>query len=67
MCIVLDENDNSPEFGESTYIFQVEENTDFVEFQVDASDSDIGSNGEVRYNIIDGNIEQTFLIGKKAA
>ena len=63
--IVLDENDNSPQFGESTYIFEVEENTDFIVFQVDASDSDVGSNAEIRYNIVDGNIEQTFLIGEE--
>ena len=43
----------------------MEENTDFIVFQVDASDSDVGSNAEIRYNIVDGNIEQTFLIGEE--
>ena len=51
-------------FVESTYIFQVEENTDFIEFQVSATDADLGSNSEVTYSIVDGNVEQTFLIGK---
>lgn len=64
---VLDENDNSPEFGESTYIFEVAENTDFIEFVVSATDSDIGSNRQLRYYIVDGNLEQTFLIGKYLA
>ena len=61
---VLDENDNAPDFDESTYIFEVNENTDFILFQVSASDSDIGTNREVRYGIVDGNTEQTFLISK---
>ena len=60
---VLDENDNVPDFDESTYIFEVEENTDFILFHVSASDSDVGSNRQVIYNIVDGNTEQTFLIG----
>ena len=65
MCsIVLDENDNVPDFDESTYIFEVEENTDFILFQVSASDRDEGSNRQVRYSIVDGNTEQTFFIGK---
>lgn len=42
----------------------MEENTDFVSFQVSASDNDIGANGEITYAIVDGNIERTFLIGK---
>lgn len=62
--LVLDENDNAPEFVESTYIFEEEENTDFIEFQVSATDSDIGINRDIRYSIVDGNIEQTFMIGK---
>ena len=40
------------------------ENTDFILFQVSASDSDIGTNREIRYGIVDGNTEQTFLISK---
>ena len=64
LILVIDENDNSPEFVESTYIFEVEENTDFIEFQVSATDVDLGSNSAVTYSIVDGNVEQTFLIGK---
>lgn len=64
LSLVLDKNDNTPIFDESTYIFEVEENTDFVSFRVSASDNDIGANGEITYAIVDGNIERTFLIGK---
>lgn len=65
LYLVLDENDNTPVFGESTYIFEVEENTDFISFRVSASDSDSGSNGEITYAIVGGNIERTFLISKR--
>ena len=65
LSIVLDENDNTPVFAESTYIFEVEENTDFILFRVSASDRDISANGEIMYAIVDGNIERTFLIGKQ--
>ena len=67
LSLVLDENDNTPVFGESTYIFEVEENTDFIEFRVSATDSDISSNGEIVYGVVDGNVESTFLIGKWSA
>lgn len=43
----------------------MEENTDFISFRVGASDSDISANGEITYAIVDGNIERTFLIGKR--
>jgi hypothetical protein len=65
LSLVLDENDNTPVFAESTYIFEVEENIDFILFQVSASDSDISANREIMYAIVDGNIGRTFLIGRQ--
>ena len=44
----------------------MQENTDFVSFQVSASDTDISANGEITYAIVDGNIERTYVIGKRS-
>lgn len=62
---VLDRNDNTPVFGEDQYAFTVNENTDQLPagFNVSAIDIDIGRNGMVRYNIIGGNEEETFILG----
>ena len=61
---ILDENDNAPEFLEPIYNATVSEDsvTGIVVAVVEARDGDSGSNGEIRYQIGDGNIQNTFNI-----
>ena len=61
---VADRNDNEPVFGMTSYFFEVEENSPSVSFMVSATDEDLGSNGEIEFEIIDGNTNDTFTIGK---
>ena len=61
---MLDRNDNNPVFERSTYIFELEENTELVELQVGATDIDIGSNMEITYSIVNSNVNNTFIIGE---
>ncbi|XP_066489067.1 protocadherin Fat 1 isoform X4 [Tiliqua scincoides] len=51
---VLDANDNCPEFLQESYFVHVSENTDLNAeiIQIEAFDSDLGSNGEVRYSFL---------------
>jgi protocadherin Fat 4 len=62
--MVLDINDNSPTFAQPLYKVEIHENTltgtDIT--QVFAADADEGTNGQVRYGIIDGNTHQEFRI-----
>uniref|UniRef100_A0A8C5P425 FAT atypical cadherin 4 n=1 Tax=Jaculus jaculus TaxID=51337 RepID=A0A8C5P425_JACJA len=64
VVMVLDINDNSPIFAQSLYKVEISENTltgtDII--QVFAADEDEGTNGQVRYGIIDGNAQQDFRI-----
>lgn len=66
MCnSVLDVNDNDPEFiPDSDYDVSFTENTDIIEFSVEATDIDIGTNSEITYEIINGSINNAFVIGK---
>ncbi|XP_064606055.1 LOW QUALITY PROTEIN: cadherin EGF LAG seven-pass G-type receptor 2-like [Liolophura sinensis] len=63
---VLDQNDNRPQFTESSYHEVVREDTDPsgkpVIATVSAKDKDIGENGDVRYRITSGNTDNTFSI-----
>lgn len=63
---VLDQNDNRPQFTESSYHAVVREDTDPsgkpVIATVSAKDKDIGENGDVRYRITSGNTDNTFSI-----
>ena len=61
---ILDVNDNAPEFLESFYNATISEDSDtgvVVEI-VTARDLDSGTNGDVRYQITNGNIRNTFDI-----
>ncbi|CAL9706524.1 unnamed protein product [Knipowitschia caucasica] len=55
--IVLDVNDNTPSFSQNIYDIEIEENiltgTDII--QVFASDSDEGTNGQIRFSMEGGN------------
>ncbi|XP_053377924.1 cadherin EGF LAG seven-pass G-type receptor 1-like isoform X2 [Mercenaria mercenaria] len=63
---VLDENDNYPQFDQSSYTVNVSENLDIssrpVIAQISATDSDEGRNQEITYSITGGNLEDTFYI-----
>lgn len=64
--VVLDENDNRPQFSNALYVVDVREDIDFTRLpviaRIHASDADAGSNGVVRYSITGGNLMNTFLI-----
>lgn len=64
VAIILDINDNNPFFAQKLYKVEIAENTltgtDVV--QVFATDNDEGSNGQVRYTIINGNTNSDFRI-----
>uniref|UniRef100_A0A8C9BCN7 Protocadherin Fat 4 n=1 Tax=Phocoena sinus TaxID=42100 RepID=A0A8C9BCN7_PHOSS len=64
VVMVLDINDNNPVFAQAVYKVEIDENTltgtDII--QVSAADGDEGTNGQVRYGIIDGNANQEFRI-----
>lgn len=51
---ILDENDNSPVFSMDTYTIDVPENSpvDSIILTVSATDRDKGSNGKVRYSVV---------------
>ena len=53
-------------FDESTYRFEVTENTAILasDVRVRATDADIGLNGNIIYDIVSGNRNSTFEIGK---
>ncbi|CAL1526834.1 unnamed protein product [Lymnaea stagnalis] len=61
---VQDVNDNEPEFEQNVYAVEISEivplNTPVV--FVKAHDRDLGSNGDVRYSIVDGNKKDLFTI-----
>uniref|UniRef100_A0A2K5XDI8 Protocadherin Fat 4 n=1 Tax=Mandrillus leucophaeus TaxID=9568 RepID=A0A2K5XDI8_MANLE len=62
--MVLDINDNNPIFAQTLYKVEINENTltgtDII--QVFAADGDEGTNGQVRYGIVNGNTNQEFRI-----
>ncbi|XP_008579220.1 PREDICTED: LOW QUALITY PROTEIN: protocadherin Fat 4-like [Galeopterus variegatus] len=64
VVLVLDINDNNPIFAQALYKVEINENTltgtDII--QVFAADGDEGTNGQVRYGIVDGNANQEFRI-----
>uniref|UniRef100_A0A6P4FXR2 Protein dachsous n=1 Tax=Drosophila rhopaloa TaxID=1041015 RepID=A0A6P4FXR2_DRORH len=59
-----DENDNSPQFSQKQFVAAVEEGNSKGTFvaQVQAFDSDAGSNARLRYHIVDGNHDNAFVI-----
>ncbi|XP_013421944.1 cadherin EGF LAG seven-pass G-type receptor 2-like isoform X1 [Lingula anatina] len=56
---VKDQNDNSPQFSQSSYQFEVEENTspstDPIIGQIQATDRDEGTNSQIQYSITGSN------------
>lgn len=64
VVMVLDINDNNPIFAQALYKVEINENTltgtDII--QVCATDGDEGTNGQVRYGIVDGDANQEFRI-----
>ncbi|OXB63489.1 hypothetical protein ASZ78_014916, partial [Callipepla squamata] len=64
IVIVLDINDNNPLFAQKLYRVELEENTltgtDLI--QVHATDGDEGTNGQVRYSIVNGDTNNEFRI-----
>ncbi|KAB0362081.1 hypothetical protein FD754_006237, partial [Muntiacus muntjak] len=64
VVMVLDINDNNPVFEQAMYKVEINEDTltgtDII--QVFAADGDEGTNGQVRYGIVDGNANQEFRI-----
>ena len=63
---IKDENDNVPQFSQSSYIVNVTENLDVskrpVIIQISATDADAGDNQQIRYSITNGNSNNTFSI-----
>lgn len=63
---VLDVNDNKPQFTKSSYPIEVSEDIDPsshpVIAQIHATDTDSGANGNVRYSIRGGNVQEVFVI-----
>ncbi|KAH8279555.1 hypothetical protein KR018_000821 [Drosophila ironensis] len=59
-----DENDNSPQFSQRQFVATVAEGNSKGTFvaQVQAFDSDAGSNARLRYHIVDGNHDNAFVI-----
>lgn len=57
-------NDNTPQFAETPYSALVNENATIgtIVLAVNAMDADQGPSGELRFEIIGGNIDQTFRI-----
>lgn len=62
--IVVDENDNSPEFPEDPVIFSVPENVALnqIAWVYNATDRDTGSFGRIQYQILEQSPESAFAI-----
>ncbi|XP_013393116.1 protein dachsous [Lingula anatina] len=59
-----DENDNAPRFAQERYIsstWEGKERNTYVT-QVSATDADSGTNGQITYTIINGNVDDAFII-----
>ena len=63
---VLDVNDNRPQFTKNSYTIEINEDIDPsshpVIAQIRATDADAGANGNVRYSIRGGNVQEVFVI-----
>ncbi|XP_078684144.1 protein dachsous-like [Branchiostoma floridae x Branchiostoma belcheri] len=61
---VLDTNDHAPVFKDAEYMMTVPENQPNygIIHTVVAYDADIGTNGQVRYEIVDGNVGGKFAV-----
>ena len=61
---ILDENDNNPQFNQTSYEVTLEENllTNGVVAQLTASDADSATNGQLQYSIIGEDANSTVSI-----
>jgi len=57
---VIDSNDHSPEFNQSSYVFNFPENENGTVGEVYAVDGDQGDNGNITYSIVAGNYGGRF-------
>lgn len=64
--VILDANDNVPTITNNVSDAQIEENSEKEKFvlHVVGNDNDIGVNGEIRYDIVAGNIKNAFKIDR---
>lgn len=62
---ILDENDNAPQFSNSTFVFSIAENLQIDSFvgRLTATDRDIGRNAELIYTL--ANIEEEFTVNPR--
>ncbi|XP_067623757.1 LOW QUALITY PROTEIN: cadherin-related tumor suppressor-like [Eurosta solidaginis] len=60
--LIVDVNDHTPVFDHTSYETSLRESTKMkrVFFALAASDADLGANGRISYEIIEGNVEQKF-------
>ena len=68
--VVQDINDNSPEFTVTSYSIERREEMDLEVCvghtpQLEASDADIGSNGQITYSLADGGAASMFIISEE--
>ena len=68
LITIQDANDNPPIITNNVTTVQVEENspTNTKVLDVDATDADVGVNGLIEYEIIEGNINNTFHIDRSS-
>ncbi|KAG7458772.1 hypothetical protein MATL_G00224240 [Megalops atlanticus] len=63
LCSVLDDNDNTPEFVQPSFLIQVPENLPpGVLHTAQAADPDAGANGTVQYTILGEDVDSFFAI-----
>lgn len=60
----MDINDNSPQFTSAEYEVSLTENVDIVAFTVTARDIDAGTNADIVYELVSGNTNNSFVIGR---
>ena len=65
--VVLDSNDNQPEFEEAGYAFRLSDTAERGQFvgKVRAVDLDESDSGQLRYAIVGGNAHQVFAMGEE--
>lgn len=63
---IIDINDNNPIFAQPIYYDNdIFENEGIFMIQVLASDRDVDMNSQLTYSIYSGNLDNTFVIGKR--
>ncbi|XP_012545103.1 cadherin-87A [Bombyx mori] len=64
--VLADEDDNTPEFSQRSYVFNIKENLppNTIIGTVKAVDKDIGENGKVYYHVLEGKQEGAFVLDR---